>query len=139
MFQPGYFRVQTVYRYETLFSPPPDFTRIETQKKEAKARDSDFGTTEDAGERNGDLGRILTPWPVATGGVYFQTGLSRIVCRLIEFLHWSYAEKGDIPFFSAVDQLLLAAHGRERLSHKSSSNWALLCTRCLPRWRYRSR
>jgi hypothetical protein len=86
-----------------------------------------------------DLGRILTPWPVATGGVYFQTGLLRIVCRLIEFLPWWYAEKGDIQFFSAVHQLVLAAHGRERLSHKSSSNWALLCTRCLPRWRYRSR
>src|SRR5438309_2215207 len=54
-------------------------------------------------------------------------------------VHWSYAEKEDIPFFSAVHQLLLAAHGRERLSHKSSSSWALLCTRCVPRWRYRSR
>jgi hypothetical protein len=46
-----------------------------------------------------DLGRILTPWPVATGGVYFQTGLLRIVCRLIEFLPWWYAEKGGHPVF----------------------------------------
>jgi hypothetical protein len=42
---------------------------------------------------------------------------------------WSDAEKGSRQLFSAVHQLLLAARGRERLSHKSSSNWALLCTR----------
>jgi hypothetical protein len=34
--------------------------------------DSDFGTTKDAGERRVDLGRILTPWPVATGGAIFR-------------------------------------------------------------------
>jgi hypothetical protein len=33
---------------------------------------SDFGTVEDAGERRVDLGRILTPWPVATGGAIFR-------------------------------------------------------------------
>ena len=27
---------------------------------------------------------FLTRWPVATGGGYFQTGLLRIVCRLME-------------------------------------------------------
>src|SRR5713101_3234468 len=37
--------------------------------------------------------------------------------------------------FSAVLQLLSEARGRERLSHRWSSSWALLCTRCLPPWR----
>jgi hypothetical protein len=37
-----------------------------------KHRDSDFGTTEDAGERSVDLGRILLPWPAATGRAIFR-------------------------------------------------------------------
>jgi hypothetical protein len=40
MFQPGYFRVQTVYRYDTLLSPSPNLIQMETQRKAAKARSS---------------------------------------------------------------------------------------------------
>jgi len=36
---------------------------------------------------------------------------------------------------SAALQLLSAVQGRERLSHRVSSSWALLATRCLPRCR----
>src|SRR5882724_7618543 len=62
---------------------------------------SDFGTTEDAGERSVDLGRILPPWPVATGRGYFQTGLFRIVCRLMELLRCGVAtcrKRGHLVF-----------------------------------------
>ena len=46
-----------------------------------------------------------------------------------------YAESGDSRLFSVGRQLLSATPGRERLSHKKSSNWALLGTGWLPRWR----
>src|SRR6266851_4225935 len=63
---------------------------------------SDFGTTEDGGERSRDYAGFLTPWPVATGGVYFQTDLLRIVCRLIEFLRCALVvcRKRGHPIFS---------------------------------------
>src|SRR6266478_6343018 len=45
---------------------------------------------------------FLAPWPVATGGVYFQTGLLRIVCRLMEFLRCALVvcrKRGHPAFF----------------------------------------
>jgi hypothetical protein len=38
MFQPGYFRVQTVYRYATFFSPLLNLTQMETERKATKER-----------------------------------------------------------------------------------------------------
>src|ERR1700724_310920 len=96
---------------------------------------------EDAGEGSGDVGWISHALAGCKRRGYFQTGLLRIVCRLMELLRCGVAtcKKEGHLVFSAGHQLLLTARGRERLSHKSNSNWALLCTRCLPRWRYRSR
>jgi hypothetical protein len=74
---------------------------------------------------------FVTRWLGATGGGYFQTGLFRRGGRLdgLGDGEWADAEKEAIQFLSAVRQLLLVARGRERLSHKSSSSSALLCTR----------
>ena len=83
-------------------------------------------------------GNFLRTYGAGGTDPIFRQVSSLEVCSLgngLAMAGWSDAQNVDLQFFSAVRQLLSAAHGRERLSHRSSSNWALLCTRCLPRWR----
>src|SRR5712671_5273244 len=85
-------------------------------------------------------GFLLQRWE-QQGGAYFLTDLFLRCSRAGNGLVWQsgLTRKMATGSFSAGLQLLSEARGRERLSHKRSSNWALLCTGCLPRWRYRSR
>ena len=69
-------------------------------------------------------GRLQQKGPIFRQVSFLAVAASLSSCDV----EWWEAEKGDIQFIPAVHQLLSAAYGRERLSHKCSSNWALSCT-----------
>ena len=85
-------------------------------------------------------GFFIQPLGAARGSIFRRRSFVEVVRPGESFDDGEFGcAKGGLLAFSVGRQLLSAAQRRERLSHKSSSNWALSCTRCLPRWRYRSR
>jgi hypothetical protein len=87
MFQPGYFRVQTVGRYDTVRSPVTNLTQIESQRKGASAR-----TRKQAVEfaaREEGAGRIFNPfavvekslWPLWSAGASNRHSADKVLVQ----------------------------------------------------------